>query len=279
MGIARDVTGRVRAEVAVQQSLARAERSKRTLLALGQAAGAVQQALTPEEVYRAIGDEVVKLGYHATAYHLSDDAHMSIAYITYASDLIHRAEKLAGFSIKDFRIRLTPGDIIQQVVAERRTTFYEGRAIEMFVASVLPGLLRPLAGRLVAMFDLRKGIIAPLATNGNVIGILAFSGDDLSEADIPAVSAFANQAAIALEKARLYSQAQHEIAERMQAEAALRENEARFRSITEASPDGLAKPASWPLPSAKVARPEPAKVVVVPSLATRRMRWLPMSAT
>jgi PAS domain S-box-containing protein/putative nucleotidyltransferase with HDIG domain len=165
---------------------------------------------------------------------------MSIAYITYASDLIHRAEKLAGFSIKDFRIRLTPGDIIQQVVAERRTTFYEGRAIEMFVASVLPGLLRPLAGRLVAMFDLRKGIIAPLATNGNVIGILAFSGDDLSEADIPAVSAFANQAAIALEKARLYSQAQHEIAERMQAEAALRENEARFRSITEASPDGLA---------------------------------------
>jgi PAS domain S-box-containing protein len=241
MGIARDVTERVRAEESIRQGLARAERSERTLLALSQAAAAVQQALTPEEVYRAIGDEVVKLGYHAIAYHLNDAGdEMSIAYITYAANLIRQAGKLVGISIQDFRIRLAPGDIIQQVIAERRAVFYEGRAIEMFIAAILPGLLRPLAGRLVAMFGLRKGIVAPLATNGSVIGILAITGDDLREADIPAVSAFANQAAVALEKARLYERAQGEIAERKRAEEKLRESEARFRSITEASPDGLA---------------------------------------
>ena len=241
MGIARDVTGRVRAEEAVQQSLARAERSKRTLLALGQAAGAVQQALTPEEVYRAIGDEVVKLGYHAIVYHLSDtDKEMRVVYFTFASDLTRQAEKLTGLSIKDYRFPVKPGGVIERVIAERRAVLYERSAIESFFAAGLPDLLRPLAGQIVAMFGLRKSIAVPLVVNGSAIGIFFFIGDDLNEADAPAVSAFANHAAVALEKARLYEQAQGEIAERKRVEEKLRESETRFRSITEASPDGLA---------------------------------------
>ncbi|MGB9301009.1 MAG: PAS domain S-box protein, partial [Anaerolineae bacterium] len=56
-GIFRDVTDQKRAEAEVA-------RAQRLMLALSNAAAAVQRARTPGEVYRTVGDEVAKLGYH-----------------------------------------------------------------------------------------------------------------------------------------------------------------------------------------------------------------------
>jgi signal transduction histidine kinase len=71
------------------------------------------------------------------------------------------------------------------------------------MAEVLPGLAGSLAGRLVAILGLQQGIYAPLTAGGEVHGVLVVGGAGLSEAEVPAVTAFANQAAIAIENARL----------------------------------------------------------------------------
>ncbi|MDD2922985.1 MAG: MEDS domain-containing protein, partial [Anaerolineales bacterium] len=95
MGVSRDITERKLAEKSMEQARARAEHSERSLLALNQAAQSVQKALTPEEIYRAIGEEVVKLGHQASIYRLNDENNsLSFAHLTFAPDLLHRAEKL-----------------------------------------------------------------------------------------------------------------------------------------------------------------------------------------
>ena len=54
------------------------------------------------------------------------------------------------------------------------------------------------------MLGIERSIYAPLTIGGETKEILAVMGTGVTEADVPAVSTFANQAAIAIENARLY---------------------------------------------------------------------------
>ncbi len=228
----QEIAERKKAEEAIQQARERAERSERTLLALNQASQSVQQALTREAVYRAIGDEIVKLGCQALIYHLSEDlATMQIEYLSHAPGLIRQVEKVTGFSLKEYPITLKPGNITKQAIFERQAFLSEDRDVEAFIAEAVPARHRAVIRRGTAMLGLMKGINAPMIINDQVIGILLISGPDLDAADIPAISAFANHAAIAIEKARLHEQAQMEIAERKQAEEKLRESEEKIRAV------------------------------------------------
>jgi PAS domain S-box-containing protein len=72
---------------------------------------------------------------------------------------------------------------------------------------------------------LTESISAPLTVGGETVGVLYMMGDGLTEGDIPAVTAFANQAAIALQNARLYQ--------------ALTEQELQLRHQIEEAPDAI----------------------------------------
>jgi len=194
----------------LRASLGETAHSQRLLLALSQAAQAVQRARTPEEVYRTVGDEVVRLGYHTVIFTLTDDqAHLALAYMTFEPAPLRAAEKLAGLSAQDFHFPVSPGSAYDRVIAAGLTAFFE-KAVEPMAES-LPAPVRPLARRLAAMLGLEQAIFALLRVGGETIGLLLVTGAGLTEADVPAVTTFANQTAIALENAR--------------AEAALRESE------------------------------------------------------
>jgi signal transduction histidine kinase len=63
----------------------------------------------------------------------------------------------------------------------------------------------------MSLLGMEQSIVAPLTVGGEVRGLLAVTGGGLTEADAPAITGFANQAAIALENARLLDQiTQHE---------------------------------------------------------------------
>jgi PAS domain S-box-containing protein len=86
-------------------------------------------------------------------------------------------------------------------------------------------------------------LCAPLLNQGRLSGILYLENNLTTDAFTPerikVLELLAGQAAIALENAVLYQQAQQEIAERKLAEAALRESEQRFRTIFDSVNDAI----------------------------------------
>jgi len=220
VGVARDVRETTR----LWNEILRAEA---TLGSLNTAAVAVQRALEPEDVFRAVASELGKFGFHTIIFLLDEDQkNLMIAYTSFSPELIKRAEKLTRLRVSNIRFPLDrmPRYMKKEVLENRVTVFAQaGDRIEGF----LPAHPKGLVDKLVEMFRLQKGIAAPLVVQGEVIGALGVDSRRLTENDVPAVTAFANQVSIALENARLYEQARQEIAERVRAEETLR------RSVTE----------------------------------------------
>jgi PAS domain S-box-containing protein len=83
----------------------------------------------------------------------------------------------------------------------------------------------------------------PMVVEDRFVGIIGletwFEEYHYTQREIDLAMAMANQAAVALERAQLFETAQREISERMQAEEALRESEAKFRNVVDSSPMGV----------------------------------------
>jgi len=210
-------------DAGLHQPAETAAHSQRLLLALGQAAQAVQRARTPQQIYQTIADEIAKLGHHAMVFTLTEDRkELALSYLSMDSSLLRAAERLAGISARDYRRDIAPGGIYDEVLSQAQTVFVEDMGQRM--AEALPRLARPLVGQIARMLGLEQSIYAPLIAGDETYGLLIVTGTGLTEADTPAITAFANQAAIALENARLYNET------RQRAEA-LQESEERFRSL------------------------------------------------
>jgi PAS domain S-box-containing protein len=208
-----DITERKAHEEVLRRALAATARGQHLLLALSLAAHTVQRARTPDEIYRAIGDEVVKLGCHATIFGQTPDrGHLVIRYLTFAPAIVQAAERLAGLSMQDFRYAIVPGGIFDRICIAQQALFFEH--LTEPVTEILPRPLRPLVGPLMALFKLERGIYAPLTVNGEPYGLLVVIGADLAETDAPAMTAFAGQIAIALENVRLLQEMQARAAEK-----------------------------------------------------------------
>jgi PAS domain S-box-containing protein len=203
--LARDITERKRTEEELLCSQEEVLHNHHLLLALSQAVQAVQRAHTPEEVYRTIGDKVAGLGYHAVVFALADDhEHVTLSHTTFEPVWLRTVEELSGLSVLGFRFPLAPDGLFQRVIAEGESAFCE-RTAEL-VAKGLPELGLPLIERLTEMLGIEKSIYVPLRVSGETHGLLGVASTGLAEADVPAVTVFANQAGIAIENAQLLGQ-------------------------------------------------------------------------
>ncbi len=90
---------------------------------------------------------------------------------------------------------------------------------------------------------LRSIVGIPLKYDGRVQGVIGLAHVEkdkrFSEEDIATLERFSALAIIALEKARLYAEVRHELAERKRTEIVLRESEMRYRTFLESSPDPI----------------------------------------
>lgn len=87
---------------------------------------------------------------------------------------------------------------------------------------------------------IRAVIGLPLTNGEEVIGVLALlcekNGRQFAPEQVSLLERFASLVSLAIQNARLYEEAQRELAERRQAQSALRENEEKFRKIFHSSP-------------------------------------------
>jgi signal transduction histidine kinase len=127
-----------------------------------------------------------------------------VSHLTFQSALVRAAEKLTGLSAQGYRFPLAADGFHQRVIDGGKTVFTWGD--ERPAHDALPKSLRSLTRRLIKLVGMEQSIVAPLKVGGEVYGLLAVSGSGLREADVPAITGFANQAAIAIENARLLDQ-------------------------------------------------------------------------
>jgi two-component system cell cycle sensor histidine kinase/response regulator CckA len=233
-----DLRGQLARLEAAVQGRARVEA---LLGALNQASKAMGRALTPDQIYAAVAGELDRLA--ITCMILPFDAdrqNLRTTYISTKTKVLRAAEALAGLEFELFSLpaaRLEKIALYRQVVQNRQTVYVPDLKVPL--AQALPGLARGVTGQVVRLLRLRRSVVAPLILGDEVIGILTVASDDLTEGDIPAVSAFAYQVAGAWHKAELYERAQKEIAERMRVEQESRSLREFNESIVQNMGEGI----------------------------------------
>jgi PAS domain S-box-containing protein len=216
--IIRDITKRKEAEEEIkrlyQQTLTRAAE----LAALNHASQSITSSLDIREVL----SQIVNL-----AGSVVNAAHTSVVLVEEDGSL--------GLSAENFRegpsieIRARPQGITRQIIASRQPLVFDAVADDgTHNPALLAAGVRSYAG-------------LPLIVKEAVLGVLFVHSraPGAFRDRLPVLTTFANQAAIAIENARLYQAAKRELAERMRAEEALRESKRQLNVLFEQLPIGV----------------------------------------
>lgn len=210
------------------------KRMEQLLTSLNQAALAMEKALTTEEIFTVVGEELETLGFSCVLLPTDESqTRLFTRHTTYKAQMLKTAEKMTGLKHKDFSFPIQDVDIYKDVVWEKKTVFLENA--QDTLGQVLPKSIKGLAEHLTKMLKMPKIIAAPLITEDGVIGVLSVQSSDLIKDDMPVITAFAHQVAAAWRKAQLFEQAQQEIAERKQAQTVAQRRMDNLRAMAEAT--------------------------------------------
>jgi PAS domain S-box-containing protein len=194
--IARDVS-RERRALAEQ-------REARELLAALHLAGAHLSVETDEEaVYGVLARELARLGFHCGVLAPAPDGPPAFAwrFLSFPPPLRRALDHALGTPLAAVRVDPMEAPLLRRCLAERRTVHTDRprRAAAGLLGAATPLQVRRLA-RLVAI---RRVILAPLLREGRAEAALVVAAPRVRRSDPEAIDAFALQASIALDKARL----------------------------------------------------------------------------
>ena len=202
---------RLRAAVIEHQWTEKLAHSNALIAALGQVAARIGSAPDIEGVLQTLGDELRKLDLHCLVglYIPSDKPELTIRYTSLPQRVVHLFERVSGFKMGEFRVSAEKLSYHIDLAKNPRPSILTdsiGAAAEM-----LGGFPRSEIIRILRSTGMYKGVpIAhfPLMIERKVQGVLWLWGGSLDEDDLPPMSIFANQVAIAIENARLFGEVQ-----------------------------------------------------------------------
>jgi signal transduction histidine kinase len=185
-------------------------RQARDTLAALNLAGAHLMLETEEEgILGVIARELLKLGFHSAVLWWASgsptpDPLLRFAFTSFSPSLQRAVERLLGHALSDLRIDPARTSLVRQVIESRRTLNTD--RLRMVARELFGPLGESQFERLARLLGLRHLVLAPLVTGTGASGILVTGATRPRQRDPEAVDAFAAQASIALEKARLISE-------------------------------------------------------------------------
>ena len=223
--IVRDVTDRQQAE-AEREQLLKAEKEQRLR---AETMSSVILALTSQTEPQAVLDEILQQGLRIVAY---DAANIALL----AGDKL-RTVRWQGYEAFN---GFVPNPLFLRTMTEFEP---DKRAVRTGQAVIIPDTN---SDPHWVVFEktswIRAYLVIPIALRDRVLGLLRLDSRSVgafTESDAELLLPLVNAAAVALENARLFEEAQQEIEERKQAEAALQASEVRFRRLMQESPVGV----------------------------------------
>jgi response regulator RpfG family c-di-GMP phosphodiesterase len=182
------------------------EKSLELIYALNNIATELQNSIQSEEnVYAVFQKQVIALGLRG-GFSLLDEQGKNLNFKTVAfanplKKILNRYETKHNIPAEEYSIPIESVDIYQKVTREGQSIFVADTSTvaAQIVATKIKAFVKPL----LSILGIPPGIFAPLIYDGKIKGMLNIVGPTLTENDVPAMRAFANQIAVALENARL----------------------------------------------------------------------------
>ena len=177
------------------------------LLALSKAGLAALQLRDHDRIFQAVGERLAEAGLASYFFLARDDfAGLTVAH-AHVGDSSAAVRELTGHPAGP---TFLPFDRIPTLhrACRTRQAQYIGDPEELVtrIAGNMSADRSANARKIVDTLNLRTAVSAPLVTQDRVVGAITVVGPALKETDLPAIMAFANQTAAAIETARLLTQ-------------------------------------------------------------------------
>jgi PAS domain S-box-containing protein len=177
------------------------KRTERLLLALNGASAAMEQAQSPDAVFSAAGQRFRQFGFYSAVFLFDDEQRsLQLHYTSYDTSVFERLKPTTRVSWDKISLPVVEGGALDRITRSRETVFSSTRELSQ---RSYPELKIDSVNKLIDLLLIKKAISAPLVLEDRVIGMLSVQSEDLGSDDIPAVTAFANQMAMAWRKTRL----------------------------------------------------------------------------
>jgi signal transduction histidine kinase/PAS domain-containing protein len=220
-----------------RRALAALRDAKDTLSALTLSGARLMELHDEEAIVATLASELSRLGLHVGILGEvpSDDAtprRFRWRLHTFPPELMRSVEQVLGFSLSDLRIDPDEAPLIRRCLDEVVTLATD--KVRAPIHDLLGATTQAQTKAIGRLFGYRRVVLAPLRSAGRSIGLLAVTSPPGRRSDPQAIDAFALQASIALDKARLFGALREERAHlEYEVDRRTRELQAAVRALEE----------------------------------------------